>query len=183
MALMPLPLPLDVQLFYKVRRLSKGGKCSQNFVSEVVMLASEFTRPQLASNLDMGTVYAPVSPSTQTSFRYVKGDKATTKELPEKCRQNAVEDYRTIVINGSLITRDTSPNKNTANAANEITVAYRKWGTQDKFPAFCISRSGVDVIEEVTVGLAASVSSTTTQWSYQSTGTKYSKADLKIVLV
>lgn len=180
MALMPLPLPKDVELFYELRQVSKSGKCDQSFISQVVILASEFTRPQLASNLDMGTVYAPTTPkpeAKQPSYRYVKGDKGTSTETPEQCRNNAVKDYLQILRKGSLITRDTSPYKGKANAANEITIAYRKWGTQDKFPVFCIARAGSDELEEVTLGPSQ------TLLTYQLTGKKYSKAALKIVLV
>jgi len=126
--LMPLPLADDVKLFYQLRDLSKTGGC-ESFKSAVVILASEFTRPQLASNLDMGTTYTMTTSARHggTSFKYVRAASGqTTTESPEQCRTNARTDYRAIL-------------KTDAKGSNEITVAYRKWGREGKFPFFGIT--------------------------------------------
>jgi hypothetical protein len=126
--LMPLPLADDVKLFYELRDLSKTGGC-QSFKNAVVILGSEFTRPQLASNLDMGTTYTMTTSARHggSSFKYVRGASGqTTTESPEQCRTNARTDYRTIL-------------KTTATGSNEITVAYRKWGREGHFPIFGVT--------------------------------------------
>ena len=125
--LMPLPLPEDVQLFYRLREQSKAGG-SQSFKDTVVILASEFTRPKLASALDMGTTFVIAKSARHggDSVKYVKGNVGTTsKDLPQECSATARVDYRRIL-------------KGSTNGANEVTVAYRQNGHSNKFPRFAI---------------------------------------------
>jgi hypothetical protein len=56
--LMPLPLADDVALFYQLRELSKSTSYpSTAFKQAVEQMASQFTRPRIASSLDMGAQY------------------------------------------------------------------------------------------------------------------------------
>ena len=140
--LMPLPLAEDVKLFYRLRQLSKVGGCA-SFQNAVVVMASEFTRPQLASSLDMGTTYVLVKSARHggDSVKYVRGvgEKVTTTDTPQQCRTTARENYRSILTG--------------LDQANEITIAYRKCGNNSKFPSFAISTKGQSDFIEVNVKL------------------------------
>lgn len=141
--LMPLPLPKDVEIFYRLRQLSKSGG-SPAFKTAVEVLASQFTRPKLASGLDMGTTYV-VATSTRhggDSVKYVKGKgpAVTSKDSPTQCVKTAREDYLTIL-------------KGSTSGANEITLAYRQCGTRNKFPVFAISIPNSEYFEEVDIRL------------------------------
>ena len=140
--LMPLPLVEDVKIFYELRRLSKTGGCA-SFQSAVVVLASEFTRPQLAASLDMGTTYVVTTSQRhgQDSVKYVrgKGEKVTTTDTPLQCHNTARDNYRSILTG--------------LDASNEITLAYRKHGNNSKFPSFAISTKGESDFIEVNVKL------------------------------
>jgi hypothetical protein len=147
--LMPLPLAEDVALFYRLRDLSKSASCpSAGFKQAVDQMASQFTRPRIASSLDMGAQYV-VSKSKrhgQDSIKYVKGSgaKVTSKDTPAQTVQNVRTNYRDIL-------------KKDLTGANEITIAYRKYGTRNKFPCFAISVPGVkDYCIEVDIKLRES---------------------------
>ena len=118
---MPLPLPEDVFVFYQLRLMSKNKACSKNFSQRVTILASEFTRPNLASNLDMATGYVLTQ---EGRVKYAKGD-GTSKDSPMTCRMTVMTNYTKIL-------------KDSSGAANEITIAYRKYGTANKYPCFVI---------------------------------------------
>ena len=143
-ALMPLPLPEDVKIFYQLRKLAKTGG-SPGFTTATVVLASEFTRPQLASSLDMGTIYTVVVKQRKegektvsySSVKYVRGENPTTPDSAVQCRLNATEDYRRIV----------------SDKANEITIAYRKHGNLSRFPIFAAAFKGQDDYVELNVTL------------------------------
>ena len=140
---MPLPLPKDVEVFYQLRQLSKTGGAPA-FKSAVEVLASQFTRPKLASALDMGTTYVIATSKRHggDSVKYVKGQGAqvTSKDSPRQCVTTARGDYLAIL-------------KGSTSGANEITLAYRQFGTFNKFPAFAISIPGAAYYEEVDIRL------------------------------
>ena len=82
----------------------------------------------------------------QDSIKYVKGSgaKVTSQETPTQCVQNVRNNYRDIL-------------KNDAKGANEITIAYRKYGTRNKFPCFALSVPGkADYYIEVDIKLRES---------------------------
>jgi len=111
-------------------------------------MANQFTRPRIASNLDMGAQYVITKSKRhgQDSIKYVKGSgaKVTSKETPTQCVQNVRNNYRDIL-------------KNDAKGANEITIAYRKYGTRNKFPCFALSVPGkADYYIEVDIKLRES---------------------------
>lgn len=139
--LMPLPFPEDVRLFYQLRDLSKGGGCP-SFQNAVVVMASEFTRPQLASSLDMGTQYVVVTSARtgKDSVKYVRGTKNNTVEgqSPTECRNHARDNYRAILGD---------------DAANEITIAYRRCGNRSQFPVFAVSDPASTDYAEVAITL------------------------------
>jgi len=147
--LTPLPLPEDVALFYQLRELSKSASCpSLAFKQAVEQMACQFTRPRIASSLDMGAQYVVTKSKRhgQDSIKYVKGSgaKVTSKETPAQCVQNVRTNYRDIL-------------KKDLTGANEITIAYRKYGTGNKFPCFAISIPGkTDYCDEVEIKLRES---------------------------
>lgn len=128
--LMPLPLAEDVKLFYDLRKQAKLGAC-HSFKAAVEILASEFTRPVLASALDMGTTYVMVQKQdgdgVRNQVKLVKGvgEKVTSKDSPQTCYEYARTNYRDILTG--------------LDQANEVTVAFRKWGTRSVFPIFAIA--------------------------------------------
>lgn len=147
-AFMPLPMAEDVKIFYRLRELSKDRDLPKtpSFTTVVVILASEFTRPQLASGLDMGAIYGMVQKQRQTatgqtetynSVKYIRGKDPTTKETPQQCRTNATDNYRSIL----------------GDKANEITIIYRKHGHASHFPIFAIAVKGADSYVEVNITL------------------------------
>ena len=139
--LMPLPLPADVEVFYKLRQKSKTGG-SASFKSAVEILASQFTRPKLASGLDMGTTYviAQSARHQQDSVKYVrgKGMGVTTKDSAVTCQTTARTNYRNVL-------------KGSTSGANEVTVAYRQNGNLNKFPCFAVCKQADEVFVEVNI--------------------------------
>src|SRR5262245_19170350 len=130
-----MPLPEDVKLFYKLRELAKTGGC-ESFKSAMVVMASEFTRPQLASRLDMGAIYVMGTSTTKQSVKYVRGSGTgvTTSDTHAQCRTNARENYRDILTG--------------LDQSNEVTLNYRKCGFQSKFPVFGVTaKDSSDYVE------------------------------------
>lgn len=164
--LVPLPLPEDVSLFYELRKLGKT-QGSKDFRNAMEIVACQFTRPKLGSSLDMGTtyVYKPATDSSAQSVKYVKAPSgATSQETPEKCRLNVKNNYRDI-LEGEV------------KGANEITLAIRKFGNNNKFPAFAIGDKGSDTLTEIAIELAASDSGSFSK--YEKTGWVISSKDFK----
>lgn len=139
--LMPLPFPEDVRLFYQLRELSKTGGCA-SFQNAVVVMASEFTRPQFASSLDMGAQYVVVKSERtgKDSVKYVRGtkNKDVDGQTPTECRNHARNNYKAILGNQT---------------ANEITIAYRRCGNLARFPVFAVSTPKVTDYTEVSITL------------------------------
>lgn len=161
--LLPLPYADDVRIYYQLRNIAKNPTSSQEFKNEVEYLERAFTRPRLASSLDMGTTYVFHKNSRgETVVRYVKaGEGATSKETGAQCRLNAKENY------GQILT------PNSATQANEITIAYRQFGNHNKFKAFAIELSSSRIYKEVKVNL----SQTGSYADYQETGYSISGDD------
>jgi len=177
--LMPLPLPEDVSIFYRLRQLSKQPGCGIQFSAAVAILATQFTRPQLAANLDMGTSYARASSDRGGhSIKYVKGTGATSLESEQACRDNAVRNYRTIVERPAP-EQNVGADGRRMYCANEITVAYRQWGlTGTNFPVFGISLSGTSpflIKVELLLPVEARTSAQHFNVNYRRTGTLISK--------
>lgn len=142
--LVPLPLPQDVSLFYELRKLGKV-RGSPAFKSAMEVVACQFIRPRLASSLDMGAtyVYKPATPTSAQSVKYVKAPSgASSQESPEQCRLNVQTNYRDILVDNNT-------------GANEITLAVRKFGNNNRFPTFAIGQKGSTKIREIDIALVA----------------------------
>jgi hypothetical protein len=79
------------------------------------------------------------------SVKYVKGQgkSVTSKESPDACRLHAREDYR------GTLERDAQKLEAEVKKATEITVAYRRCGTRNRFPVFGLSVPGTKTYLEV----------------------------------
>lgn len=155
--LVPLPLPQDVSMFYELRRVGKA-QGSQDFKNAMEVVACQFVRPRLASSLDMGTtyVYKPATLTSAQSVKYVKAPSgATSQESPEQCRLNVQTNYRDILV----------PNNT---GSNEITLAVRKFGNNNKFPTFAIGQKDSTKLLEIDIALVAP--NTGNFSTYQETG-------------
>jgi hypothetical protein len=164
-ALQPLPMFEDVALFYRVRDLSKT-RGTQDFRGAVAVMASEFTRPKIASAGDMGAQYVITTSRRHggESIKYIKGDgtNVTSTDSPDQCAQNARTDYRKI-LGGKL--------------ANEITIVYRKWGNLGRFPVFVFGGK-TGPWTEIQINMPGG-----DEWmaDYVVTGVKYSRSTYKVV--
>lgn len=140
--LVPLPLPEDVELFYKLQKLCKNIQLAQ-IKSAYEVMSMSFCRPKLASALDMGTQYTLVKGTKPNTWRvkYLKASSgATSQDSATVCHTNARVNYRTIIAG--------------TNAANEITVAYRRVGVNGtRFPIIGICEKNATAIKEIAVSL------------------------------